>query len=253
MPARIPAAATPPESPSHHRPHPHPPLRRLRARPLPPFFTRKPPSASSNRRRSCSFPGPTTTLKGSPSSFAKTRALVPFRFLCPSTPTPSPLFSPPPAWNQPPPPPPSPSPAYTPSPEGLAGSCARPLLLEFLKPPPGGLIAAIWAGPIAPPAAGNPRTQDPVEDLAVIHPRSSGFGPGRPQGRNEGPLLIRQLLKPHRPSPPRQVVRRRGIEYTPTGRRVLRWVLCESACRNRFPNACSGGPLWRSRPGCGSP
>jgi hypothetical protein len=51
--------------------------------------------------------------------------LVPFRFLCPSIPTPSPLFSPPPAWNQPPPPPPSPSPAYTPSPEGLAGSCAR--------------------------------------------------------------------------------------------------------------------------------
>jgi hypothetical protein len=61
-----------------------------------------------------------------------------------------------------------------------------------------------------------------VEDLAVIHPRSSGFGPGRPQGRKESPLLIRQLLKPHRPSPPRQVVRRRSIEHTPTGRRVLR-------------------------------
>jgi hypothetical protein len=39
---------------------------------------------------------------------------------------PSPLFSPPPVWNQSPPPPPSPSPAYTPSPEGLAGSGARP-------------------------------------------------------------------------------------------------------------------------------
>jgi hypothetical protein len=102
------------------------PFGRLRARPLPLFFTRRPSSTSSNRRQSCSSPGPTTTLKGSPSSFAKTRALVPFRFLCPSIPTPSPLFSPPPAWNQPPPPPPSPSPAYTPSPEGLAGSFPRP-------------------------------------------------------------------------------------------------------------------------------
>jgi hypothetical protein len=99
---------------------------RVRARPLPPFFTRRPPSTSSNRRQSCSSPGPTTTLKGSPSSFAQTCTLVPFRLLCPSIPTPSPLFSPPPAWNQPPPPPPSPSPAYPTSPEGLAGSFARP-------------------------------------------------------------------------------------------------------------------------------
>jgi hypothetical protein len=38
---------------------------------------------------------------------------------------PSPLFSPPPVWNQSPPPPPSPFPAYPPSPEGLAGSGAR--------------------------------------------------------------------------------------------------------------------------------
>jgi hypothetical protein len=102
------------------------PFGRVRARPLPLFFTRRPPSASSNRRQSCSFPGPTTTFKGSPSSFTKTCTLVPFRFLCPSIPTPSPLFSPPPAWNRSPPPPPSPSPAYTPSPEGLAGSFARP-------------------------------------------------------------------------------------------------------------------------------
>jgi hypothetical protein len=87
---------------------------RVRARPLPLRFTRRPPSASSNRRQSRSFPGPTTTLKGSPSSFTQTRALAPFRFLCPSIPTPSPLFSPPPAWNQSPPPSPSPSPAYTP-------------------------------------------------------------------------------------------------------------------------------------------
>jgi hypothetical protein len=68
------------------------PFGRVRARPLPLFFTRRPPSASSNRRQSCSFPGPTTTLKGSPSSFTQTRAFVPFRFLCPSTPTPSPPF-----------------------------------------------------------------------------------------------------------------------------------------------------------------
>ena len=125
----------PPRILRNARPNPSPPqplpnrlriIRRIRARPLLLFFTRRPPSASSNRRQSCSFPGPTTTLKGSPSSFAQTRAFVPFRFLCPSIPTPSPLFSPPPAWNQPPPPPPSPSPAYTPSPEGLAGSGARP-------------------------------------------------------------------------------------------------------------------------------
>jgi hypothetical protein len=98
---------------------------RVRPRPLPLFFTRKPSSTASNRRRSCSFPGPTTTLKGSPSSFTQTRIFVPFRLLCPSIPTPSPLFSPPPAWNRPPPPPPSPSPAYTPSPEGLAESFPR--------------------------------------------------------------------------------------------------------------------------------
>jgi len=131
------------------------PFGRLRARPLPRRFTRRPPSTSSNRRPSCSFPGPTTTRKGSPSAFAQTRAFVPFRLLCPSIPTPSPgvsqnrrtttsscpttrrgptklghtpfpPFSPPPVWNRRPPPPPSPSPAYTPSPEGLAGSFARP-------------------------------------------------------------------------------------------------------------------------------
>jgi hypothetical protein len=51
------------------------------------------PRASSSRRRSCAFPGPTTTLKGSPSSFTQTRALVPFRLLCPSIPTPSPGVS----------------------------------------------------------------------------------------------------------------------------------------------------------------
>jgi len=81
------------------------------------------------------------------------------RFLCPSIPTPSPLFSPPPAWNRRPPPPPSPSPSYTPSPE-------------------------------------------------------------RQEGLNEGPLFIGQLLKPHRPSPPRQVVRRQSILQSDT--RVLR-------------------------------
>jgi hypothetical protein len=193
------------------------PFGRVRARPLPLFFTRRPPSTSSNRRPSCSFPGPTTTLKGSPSSFTQTRAFVPFRFLCPSTPTPSPLFSPPPAWNQPPP---SPSPAYPPVQKGLQDLVPDPLLLEFLKPPPGGLIGAIWARHIAPPATCNPHIQDPVEDLAVLHPRSSGFGPGRPQGRNESPLLIRQLLKPHRSSPPRQVVRRQRILQPDTG--VLR-------------------------------
>jgi len=59
------------------------PFGRLRARPLPLFFTRRPPSASSNRRQSCSSSGPTAILKGSPSSFTQTRAFVPFRFFMP--------------------------------------------------------------------------------------------------------------------------------------------------------------------------
>jgi hypothetical protein len=88
-PPESPAAATPPESPSHHPPHPHIPSSAASAPPLPP----QAPRASSSRRRSCAFPGPTTTLKGSPSSFTQTRALVPFRLLCPSIPTPSPGVS----------------------------------------------------------------------------------------------------------------------------------------------------------------
>jgi hypothetical protein len=55
--------------------------------------------------------------------------------------------------------------------KGLQNLAPDPLLLKFRKPPPGGLIGAIWAGPIAPPAADNPRTQDPVEDLVVIYPQ----------------------------------------------------------------------------------
>jgi hypothetical protein len=151
-------------------------LRNARPNPSPPqpfllFFTRRPSGASSNRRQSCSSSGPTTTRKESPSSFTQTRAFVPFRFLCPSTPTPSPLFRLHLRLPQ----------RIPPIRKGLQDLVPDPLFLEFLKPSPGGLIGAIWAGPIAPPAAGNPRTQDPVEDLAVLHPRSSGFGPGRQQ------------------------------------------------------------------------
>jgi hypothetical protein len=42
-----------------------------------------------------------------------------------------------------------------------------PLFLEFRKPPPGGLIGAIWAGHIAPPATCNPHIQVGVTQLAV--------------------------------------------------------------------------------------
>ncbi len=94
-----------------------------------------------------------------------------------------------------------------------------PLLLEFQKPPPGRRIGAIWARPIAPPAACNPHIQDPVEDHKVLHPRSPGFGPGWQERCNEGPRFIGPLLKPHRPSPPRQVVQRQGILQLDT------WVL----------------------------
>jgi len=104
--------------------------------------------------------------------------------------------------------------------KGLQDLVPDPLLPKFPKPPPGRRIGAIWAGHIAPPATCNPHIQDPVEDLAVIHPRSSGFGPGRPQGRKESPLLIDQLLNPHRPPHPRQVVRRQSILQPGTG--VLR-------------------------------
>jgi hypothetical protein len=200
------------------------PFGRVRARPLPLFFTRKPPSASSNRRQSCSFPGPTTTLKGSPSSFTKTCTFVPFRFLCPSIPTPSPFFR----LHQrginrhrlhlhlPQ--------RIPPVQKGWQDLVPDPLLLEFLKPPPGGLIGAIWARHIAPPATCNPHIQDPVEDLAVIHPRSSGFGPGWQQGRKESPRFIGQPLKPHRSSPPRQAGRRQRILQPDT--RFLRRVPC---------------------------
>ena len=98
------------------------------------------------------------------------------------------------------------------------------LLLEFGKPPSGRRIGAICARPIAPPAAGDPHIQNPVEDLAVLHPRSSGFGPGRPQGRNESPRFIGQPLKPHRSSPPRQAGRRQRILQPDT--RFLRRVPC---------------------------
>jgi hypothetical protein len=87
----------------------------------------------------------------------------------------------------------------------------------------GGLGRAVSSGspagrpfPAAPPAASAglrlaftaPCAGLEQELIAVIYPRSSGFGPGRPQGRKEGPRFIGPLLKPHRPSPSRQVVRR---------------------------------------------
>ena len=79
-PATASSAASPPTT-----------LGRVRARPLPPFFTRKPPSTSSNWRRSCAFPGPTAPfLEALPDSLK--RPFCPFPFLCPSIPIPSPLF-----------------------------------------------------------------------------------------------------------------------------------------------------------------
>jgi hypothetical protein len=215
MPARILAAATPPESPSHHRPHPYPPLRprpRLRFPAGPPRLLQ--PTAIVR------IPRPHHHPQGKPSSFTQTRAFVPFRLLCPSIPTPSPLFRLHPRGidghrrhlHLPQ--------RIPPVQKGLRNLSPDPLLLEFLKPPSGRRIGAIWAGPIAPSAAGDPHIQDPVEDLAVIHPRSPGFGPGRQQGRNARPRFIGQLLNPHRPSPPRQVVQRQSILQPDT--RVLR-------------------------------
>jgi hypothetical protein len=120
------AAAAPPESPSHHRPHPH----------TPPSAASAPAPSRSSSPAGPPAPPPTDDNHAHPQApppharkahlHSPKRALSSlFASLCPSTPTPSPLFSPPPAWDRSPPPPPSPSPAYTPSPEGLAGSGAR--------------------------------------------------------------------------------------------------------------------------------
>jgi len=70
-------------------------IHHLRPRPLSPppaLLHPKAPRTSSNLRRSCAFSSPTATLNGSPSRFIKTCTFGPFRFLCPSIPTPSPFF-----------------------------------------------------------------------------------------------------------------------------------------------------------------
>jgi hypothetical protein len=176
------AAAAPPESPSHHRPHPHIPPSAASA-PAPsrsssPAGPPAPPPTDDDRAHSQAPPpharkahlhSPKRALSSLFDSYAhRFLHLPPFFRLHPRGIDRHRLHLRLPQ-------------RIPPVQKGLQDLAPDPLLLKFRKPPPGGLIAAIWAGPIAPPAAGNLRTQDPVEDLAVLHPRSSGFGPERQQ------------------------------------------------------------------------
>ena len=59
-----------------------------------------------------------------------------------------------------------------------------------------------------------------LNPFSVVDAGPAGLGLGGQQGLDEGPRLIRQLPKRHRPSPPKQIAQRESILQPDTG--VLR-------------------------------
>jgi hypothetical protein len=168
-PPESPAAATPPESPSHHTPHPHTPPSAASA-PAPsrsssPAGPPAPPPTDDDRAHSQAPPphsreahlhSPKRALSSLFASYAhRFLHLPPFFRLHQRGIDRHRLHLHLPQ-------------RIPPVQKGLQDLVPDPLLLKFPKPPPGRRIGAIWARPIAPPAAGNPHIQDPVKVLNRI-------------------------------------------------------------------------------------
>jgi|GEM_PF-3863107 len=161
-----PAAATPPESPSHHRPHPHPrpsaasapapsPAASPAGLPTPPPTDgdRAHSQAPSPHSREAHLHSPKRALSSLSASYAhRSLPLPPFFRLHQRGIDRHRLHLHLPQ-------------RIPPVQKGWQDLVPDPLLLEFRKPSPGRRISAIWARPIAPSAAGDPHIQDPLRTL----------------------------------------------------------------------------------------